>query len=239
MVAKVFGVPDAPAYYEALFGVRPYALYALASDLVAGSDYAIGDDLMGGLPLVATGAPTDHDTYATTASGNFWSTPFTADALVDVEGPNTGCTLIGVGRRASGSLGSLITSHTGAFTATSLSLFLGSATLVQSIVQPNARVASLANDASRGTRFAMYAATVTPTETIAYERHASSALAASAATAFAAQAIGGGGAFQIGDSSVFADDWVDVSVAMFFTHKLIAAELDGIYAGLDAWLENL
>lgn len=70
------------------FRVKPFALYPLASDLL-GAGEAIGDDLCGGDPLIAVGAPVGGAKYSSLTGANYFKTPFdgiTAQAAGDDSG---------------------------------------------------------------------------------------------------------------------------------------------------------
>jgi len=238
MTAIVIGA-TAAQYFAKLFGVAPYAAYALAADLVAGTDYAVGADLMGGAALTKTGTPADHGYYAEVTTTAYWSTPFTATSLVDAAASQTGCTILAVGRKAAGAAFNAVNSYNASFLSPSITLELGSSSLVRSVLQANGRISSIANDANRGSRFAGYGIRVSPLATQAFERHAGAAIQSAAETAFASQTIGSGGVFRLGSRSDVAGQSGDLSAVIFWKQVLTSAQISAAYNGLARWLNPL
>ena len=239
MTAIVIGA-TAAQYYAKLFGVAPYAAFGLAADLVEGTDFAVGADLMGGTALTRTGTPTDNGYYAAVSDGNYWKTPFTATTLVNAASSQNGCTIMAVARKASGASFHAATSYGGSLgvSAPNVTLELGTATLVRGQIQSNSRIASIANDASRGSRFACYATVIGPTSIRAFEQHAGGGLQDSAETTFASQTIGGGD-IVIGQRTDVSADTGDISAILFWKERLTPAEIAVAFDGLDRWLTPL
>ena len=238
MTAIIIGA-TASQYYAKLFGVAPYAAYPLAADLVDGTDFEVGDDLMGGTALTKTGTPTDNGYYASVSTTAYWSTPFTPTTLVNAAGSQTGCTILAVGRKASGSAFNAVNSFNSGFTSLSITMELGSAVLVRSVLQANSRLSSIANDTNRGSRFAGYGLRVSPTATQAFERHSGAAIQSGAEATFASQTIGGGGAFRLGSRSDVAGETGDLSAVIFWKEVLTPAQISTAYDGLAKWLNPL
>lgn len=223
--------------YQTPFSVKPYAGYALASNLVesAKTGSAVGDDFCGGTALSKTGTPTDDGYDATTSDSAYWQTPFTATTLVDAISSQNGCTIMAVGRKAAAATLSLVTSYQLGNTSPSISLNLESTFLLRAVVQANSRVASLANDPARGDRFGIYALTLTPTALKVYEKHAGANIA-SASSSFSSQTIGGGGTFRIGDRYDLSSDGGDVSLVLFDALALTDAQITKRCSEIAAWM---
>jgi|GEM_PF-2422771 len=238
MTAIIIGTPDVALFYERLFGVAPYALYCLASDLVAGTDYAVGDDLMGGSPLIKTGTPVDHGAYAAVSHTDYWTTPFTGTTLADATSAQHGFTALAVARAAAGENLSAISSFAGSTLVTNFGLYLVSSVYRARAIAntPNRATTGMAADyASRGDRFAAYAATVSPTNVSIYDYYGGQLHAGMVASG-SSQDVGGP-AMRIGTAPAGLNTTAgDMALVAFYPKPLSQAEVLAASQGLDAWL---
>lgn len=212
--------------------LNPTAVYLPGSAFGA----TVRDQTGNGHDAIAIGAPTRSALYSTLSTPSCFEIPVTGNALL-AEGDGSGVTLLGVGRAASDKNGFLISNYYDA-AQPGIGVVLGNTSLVRTFCWGPSSFASIATDATRGSRWGFYGGVMKDTSVQAFERHDGSAQVASAITTFASRPFAGLQKLRLGGAVVASSvaDPVDVAAIAIYNRALSAGEIDTVYAAMSAFL---